>query len=241
MDPYEEVSQQGQVHPLSSAYVPDPMKLDEHVPVHVPEPEHLEYHAPSDDDIQDTREPSEDFDETEPFEEEETVVTPPPRHHGARMSVRPQTRMAASTKALMDAFDAGSSPFPLPPTSPAYDQAPLACFSFLIFVINVVVGIDSTIRGSMTIPLAFSTLGYTFPSMMVIALGAQSGGNVNQGTKGGRYKAPIRTSIKQDFSVTIVKKKRIRDDVRVWASIPSSQHISSSFSYAIPAAILTVI
>nr|GEV22475.1 reverse transcriptase domain-containing protein [Tanacetum cinerariifolium] len=101
------------------------MKLDEHVPVHVPEPEHLEYHAPSDDDIQDTREPSEDFDETEPFEEEETVVTPPPRHHGARMSVRPQTRMAASTKALMDAFDAGSSPFPLPPTSPAYDQAPL--------------------------------------------------------------------------------------------------------------------
>ncbi|GJV43954.1 hypothetical protein Tco_1428490 [Tanacetum coccineum] len=52
MDPYEEVAQQGQAHPLSPAYVPDPMKLDEHVPVYVPEPEHPEYHAPSDDDIQ---------------------------------------------------------------------------------------------------------------------------------------------------------------------------------------------
>nr|GFD20727.1 hypothetical protein [Tanacetum cinerariifolium] len=52
MDPYEEIAQQGQVHPLSLAYVPDPMKLDEHVPVHVPEPEHREYDAPSDDDIQ---------------------------------------------------------------------------------------------------------------------------------------------------------------------------------------------
>ncbi|GJU95824.1 reverse transcriptase domain-containing protein [Tanacetum coccineum] len=37
---------------MSSAYVPDPMELDEHVPVYVPEPEHPEYHAPSDDDIQ---------------------------------------------------------------------------------------------------------------------------------------------------------------------------------------------
>ncbi|GJZ68108.1 hypothetical protein Tco_0631348 [Tanacetum coccineum] len=32
MDPYEEVAQQGQAHPLSPAYVPDPMKLDEHAP-----------------------------------------------------------------------------------------------------------------------------------------------------------------------------------------------------------------
>ncbi|GJX10797.1 hypothetical protein Tco_0200656 [Tanacetum coccineum] len=30
MDPYEEVTQQGQAHPLSPAYVPDPMELDEH-------------------------------------------------------------------------------------------------------------------------------------------------------------------------------------------------------------------
>ncbi|GJY78132.1 hypothetical protein Tco_0483933 [Tanacetum coccineum] len=44
-DPYEEVAQQGQAHPLSPAYVPDPIELDEHVPVYVPEPEHPEYHA----------------------------------------------------------------------------------------------------------------------------------------------------------------------------------------------------
>nr|GEX92543.1 hypothetical protein [Tanacetum cinerariifolium] len=162
MDLYEEVAQQRQVHPLSPAYIPDPMELDEHVPVHISEPEHPEYHAPSDDDIQvedddedpkedpsvehkpedddedpekdhneepepeeeDIREPSEDSDETEPFEEDETAVTPPPpRHRRARISVRPQTPMAAFTQALIDAFAAGSSP--LTPTSPAYDQAPL--------------------------------------------------------------------------------------------------------------------
>ncbi|GKE61547.1 hypothetical protein Tco_1511914, partial [Tanacetum coccineum] len=31
MDPYEEVAQQGQTPPLSPAYVPDPMELEEHV------------------------------------------------------------------------------------------------------------------------------------------------------------------------------------------------------------------
>ncbi|GKE38212.1 hypothetical protein Tco_1461617 [Tanacetum coccineum] len=51
MDPYEEVDQQGQAHPLSPAYVPDPIELDEHVLVYVPEPEHPKFHAPSDDDI----------------------------------------------------------------------------------------------------------------------------------------------------------------------------------------------
>nr|GEU82410.1 hypothetical protein [Tanacetum cinerariifolium] len=75
---------------------------------------------------EDTKEPSEDSDKTEPFEEDETVVTPPPpRHRGARISVRPQKPMATSTQALIDAFAAGSSPLPLPPTSPAYDQAQL--------------------------------------------------------------------------------------------------------------------
>ncbi|GKG17012.1 hypothetical protein Tco_0361969, partial [Tanacetum coccineum] len=52
MDPYEEVAQQWQAHPLSPAYVPDPMELDEHVSVYVLEPEHPEYHVPFDDDIQ---------------------------------------------------------------------------------------------------------------------------------------------------------------------------------------------
>nr|GEY49867.1 hypothetical protein [Tanacetum cinerariifolium] len=192
MDPYKDVTQQGQVPPLSPAYVSDPVELDEHVPVYVPEPEQLEYHAPSDDDIQvkdqphadnalptaespgyifdsnsmgkdDDEDPEEDPSEehepedddedpeedpnkelepededtkeeelsdssnkTEPFEEDETAVTPPPpRHRGARIFFKPQTPMAASTQTLIDAFAAELPPFPLPPTSPAYDQAPL--------------------------------------------------------------------------------------------------------------------
>nr|GEW06858.1 hypothetical protein [Tanacetum cinerariifolium] len=52
MDPYEEVAIQGHVPPLSLAYVPHPIELDEHVPVHVLKLEHPEYHASSDDDIQ---------------------------------------------------------------------------------------------------------------------------------------------------------------------------------------------
>ncbi|GKF61434.1 hypothetical protein Tco_0181488, partial [Tanacetum coccineum] len=47
-----EVAQQGKAPPLSSAYVPYPIKLDEHVPVYVLEPKHLKHHVPSDDDIQ---------------------------------------------------------------------------------------------------------------------------------------------------------------------------------------------
>ncbi|GKG01837.1 hypothetical protein Tco_0306542, partial [Tanacetum coccineum] len=195
-DPYEEVAQQGQVPLLSPAYMPNPIELDEHVPVYVPEPEHQEYHAPSNDDIQvkdqpyvddasptaespgyiadsdsieedtyedsidyldehedgeedDDKDPEEDPSkehepedddedpEEDPNEEHEpededtkdeepskgsdkTVVTPPPppRHCGARISVRPQTPMAVSTQTLIDAFVAGSPPFPLPPTSP---------------------------------------------------------------------------------------------------------------------------
>nr|GEY51570.1 hypothetical protein [Tanacetum cinerariifolium] len=71
MDPYEEVAQQEQAHPLSPSYVPDPLELDEHVPLYVPEPEHSEYHAPSDDDIQvedDNEDPEKDPEE-DPSEE----------------------------------------------------------------------------------------------------------------------------------------------------------------------------
>ncbi|GJS45944.1 putative reverse transcriptase domain-containing protein [Tanacetum coccineum] len=52
MDPYEEVAQQGQAHPLSPAYVPDLMELDEHVPLYAPELEHPEHHVPFDDNSQ---------------------------------------------------------------------------------------------------------------------------------------------------------------------------------------------
>nr|GFC21264.1 hypothetical protein [Tanacetum cinerariifolium] len=172
MDPYEEVTQQDLVHPLSPAYVPDLMKLDEHVPVYVSKPEHPEYHAPPDVDIQvkdddedpeedpskeheaedddedleeepneehepedeDTKEPFEGSYETEPFEKDKTAVTPPPsRHRRAKISVRPQTPMAASTQSLIDAF-VGSPPFPLRPTSPTYDQAPLGHMTSMICI-----------------------------------------------------------------------------------------------------------
>ncbi|GJU14266.1 hypothetical protein Tco_1142232 [Tanacetum coccineum] len=90
-----------------------------------PEEDPSEEHKPEDEGTKE-EELFEGSDETESFKEDEYAVTPPPpRHRGARISVRPQTPMAASTQALIDAFAVGSPPFPLPPTSPAYDQAPL--------------------------------------------------------------------------------------------------------------------
>ncbi|GKD23682.1 hypothetical protein Tco_1225385, partial [Tanacetum coccineum] len=181
VDPYEEVAQHGQAHPLSPAYVPDPMELDEHVPLYVPkhhdsseedmpvedqpnaedadsrgfladsdsmeddtdtdsidypdEPEDgedddkdpeedpSEEHKSEDEETK-KDEPVEDSDETKPFEEDETAATPPsPGRRGARITVRPQPPMAASTQILIDA---GLPSFPLPPpTNPTYDQAPL--------------------------------------------------------------------------------------------------------------------
>ncbi|GJW55934.1 hypothetical protein Tco_0100019 [Tanacetum coccineum] len=187
MDPYEEVAQQGQAHPLSPAYVPDPMELDEHVPVYVSEPEHLEYHAPSDDDVQedpeedhtdypadeeDGDEPSDDDDDDdddtcdedeEPTEDEEEeehiapadpfavpVVDPVPSagdteafetDESAPTPGSPQTRVPFSQTRLrraqktvrleppisasMEARIVEHAVTPIPPTSPAYDQAPL--------------------------------------------------------------------------------------------------------------------
>ncbi|GKD84210.1 putative reverse transcriptase domain-containing protein [Tanacetum coccineum] len=84
-----------------------------------------EENKPKDEDTKD-KEPSKGSDETEPFEEDKTTITsPPPIHCRARISVRPQTPMVASTQALIDAFAVGSPLFPLPPTSPAYDLASL--------------------------------------------------------------------------------------------------------------------
>nr|GEX07720.1 integrase, catalytic region, zinc finger, CCHC-type, peptidase aspartic, catalytic [Tanacetum cinerariifolium] len=103
---------------------------------------------PSDDDYDDDDTNDEDEEPTEDEDDDETQKTvklephmlasmeaciaehataqpPPPGHCGARISVRPQTPMTASTQALIDAFTTGSPLFPLPPTSPAYDHAPL--------------------------------------------------------------------------------------------------------------------
>nr|GEW04816.1 putative reverse transcriptase domain-containing protein [Tanacetum cinerariifolium] len=121
-------------------YLRMPVEDDDEDPEEDPEKDPSEEHKPEDEDEdleedpneehepedEDTKEPSKGSDETELFEEDEIVVTPPPpRHRGERISVRPQTSMSASTQALIDAFASGSSPFLLPPTSPAYDQAQL--------------------------------------------------------------------------------------------------------------------
>nr|GEV88563.1 hypothetical protein [Tanacetum cinerariifolium] len=145
MDPYEEVAQQGQAHPLSPAYVPDPMELDEHVPIHVPEPEHPEYHAPSDDDIQvedDDEDPEEDpNEEHEPEDDDEDPEEDPNEEHEpededtrepSEDSDKTETFEEDKTAALINAFATGSSPFPLPPTSPSYDQAPLGHMTAMI-------------------------------------------------------------------------------------------------------------
>ncbi|GJX27578.1 hypothetical protein Tco_0233874 [Tanacetum coccineum] len=71
MDPYEEVAQQRQAHPLSPAYVPDPMELDEHVPLYALELENPEHHVPSDNDSQA---------EDQPYAEDALPTTESPRY-----------------------------------------------------------------------------------------------------------------------------------------------------------------
>ncbi|GKF08008.1 hypothetical protein Tco_0042232, partial [Tanacetum coccineum] len=104
----------------------DPEDEDEN-----PEKDPSEEHEPEDKDVK-KDESSEDSDETKLFEENKTAATPPPpKHRRARISIRPQTPMTASTQALIDASTAGplpSPPLPLPsppPINPTYDQAPL--------------------------------------------------------------------------------------------------------------------
>ncbi|GKD48592.1 hypothetical protein Tco_1277568, partial [Tanacetum coccineum] len=198
MDLYKEVSQQGQVSPLSPAYVPDLMELEEHVPVYVSKPEHPEYRAPSDDDIQvedqpyaddasstaespgniddsdsmeedtnkdsidypveledgdedDDEDPKEDHTEEnkpedeyddddtddedkEPTKDEEEeehialadsfavpIVDPVPSARDTEKTVRLDPPMSTS----MEARIAEHAATPIPPTIPAYDQAPL--------------------------------------------------------------------------------------------------------------------
>ncbi|GKF28218.1 hypothetical protein Tco_0094560, partial [Tanacetum coccineum] len=68
IDPYEEVAQQGQAPPLSPAYVPDLMELDEHVPSpgHIADSDSMEEDSidylgePEDDDEDPKEDPEED-------------------------------------------------------------------------------------------------------------------------------------------------------------------------------------
>nr|GEX00560.1 putative reverse transcriptase domain-containing protein [Tanacetum cinerariifolium] len=80
MDPYEEVAQQGHAPPLSPAYVPNPMELDEHIPVYVLEPEHSEYHVLSDDDMQSIEEDCIDY-RDEPKDDDEDPKEDPEEDH----------------------------------------------------------------------------------------------------------------------------------------------------------------
>nr|GEX55832.1 hypothetical protein [Tanacetum cinerariifolium] len=65
MDPYEEVSQQGQAAPPSPAYTPDPLELEDHVPVYVLEPEEDPIDYATDDDEDEEEESSKDDNEEE--------------------------------------------------------------------------------------------------------------------------------------------------------------------------------
>nr|GEW19841.1 hypothetical protein [Tanacetum cinerariifolium] len=79
------------------------VKDDNEDPEEDPKENPSKEHEPKDDNKDPEEDPNEehqpeDSDETEPFEKDETAVTPPPpRHHGARISVRPQTPVTAST------------------------------------------------------------------------------------------------------------------------------------------------
>nr|GEU63755.1 reverse transcriptase domain-containing protein [Tanacetum cinerariifolium] len=91
MEPYEEVAKQGHpLHPEYHALSDDDIQVedDDKDPKEDPSKEH----EPKDDDEDPEEDPNEehepeDSDETEPFEEDETAITPPsPRHRGARIS-----------------------------------------------------------------------------------------------------------------------------------------------------------
>nr|GEX49372.1 hypothetical protein [Tanacetum cinerariifolium] len=71
----------------------------------------------SDDNAASEKEPSEGSDDTEPFEEDETAVTPPPsRLHEARISIRPQTPMPPLSEARVAELLAMLTPPPSPLT-----------------------------------------------------------------------------------------------------------------------------
>ncbi|GJR78888.1 hypothetical protein Tco_0149673 [Tanacetum coccineum] len=154
MDPYEEVAQQGQAAPLSPAYVPDPMELEHHVSVYVPEPveDPINYVADADDDEEEEEESFEDDDDeeeehlapadstaiasptvdhvpsaekTEPFETDESAATPPPPTY------RTTSRMSVRSQAPIPFPSEAEIPSPPllvpspPTTSLTYAEAPL--------------------------------------------------------------------------------------------------------------------
>ncbi|GJT25734.1 putative reverse transcriptase domain-containing protein [Tanacetum coccineum] len=128
----------------------DPVDEDED-----PEEDPSKEHEPEDEDAKED-EPSEDFDETEPFEENETAATrPPPRSPQtrvpfsqtclprARNTVRPEPPMPTS----MEARIAEHAATLIPPTSPTYDQAPLGHRAAMIRIRDDILKEDMPPRG----------------------------------------------------------------------------------------------
>ncbi|GKD83331.1 hypothetical protein Tco_1350170, partial [Tanacetum coccineum] len=116
MDPYEEVAQQGQAHPLSPAYVTDPMELDEHVPLYAPELEHPEHLVPADDDSQA---------EDQPYAEDASPTAESPGYIADSEEHEPKNEDAKEDESSEDSD--GTEPFkenetaatpPPPPRSP---------------------------------------------------------------------------------------------------------------------------
>ncbi|GJT46773.1 hypothetical protein Tco_0955488 [Tanacetum coccineum] len=130
LDPYEEVAQQGQAHPLSPAYVPDPIELDEHEDDDEDsEEDPSEEREPEDDDDDDDtndedEEPTKDEEEEEHLALADSSVVPvvdPVPLAGDTKTIRLKPPMSASMEARIAEHVAA----PIPPFNPTYDQAPL--------------------------------------------------------------------------------------------------------------------
>ncbi|GJV17769.1 hypothetical protein Tco_1363092 [Tanacetum coccineum] len=114
MDPYEEVAQQGQAAPPSPAFAPDPIELEDHVPVYVPEPEE----DPEEDSEEDLREdpkedPEEDSSEDDDKEEEEHLA--PADSTAAASPVVDPVPSAEATEPFKTDESAVTPPPPPPP------------------------------------------------------------------------------------------------------------------------------
>nr|GEX44062.1 hypothetical protein [Tanacetum cinerariifolium] len=143
VNPYKEAALQAIEHvapPLSPTYLPNLIKLDEHVPspeeeenvdyANEPKEEDPEKEDPkeedpeeeSNDNVASKKKPSEGSDDTESSEEDETAVTPPPsRLRGARISILPQKPMPPLSEARIPS---PPLPVPLPPPIPSSPLPP---------------------------------------------------------------------------------------------------------------------
>ncbi|GJV61470.1 putative RNA-directed DNA polymerase, eukaryota, reverse transcriptase zinc-binding domain protein [Tanacetum coccineum] len=145
IDPYEEVSQQGQVAPPSPAYAPDTIELEDHVPMYAPDPEEdleedpdedpVDYAADADNDEEEEEgeehlapadstavaspgvDPIPSAEEIELFETDEYVATPPPPP-AYPTTLRMSVRSQAPIPFPSEAEVARLLTLPTPPPSP---------------------------------------------------------------------------------------------------------------------------